>query len=909
MNKPSFLIPALATVLGLGHVSGASAEQKPRVRVDQRGDFALIGNTIGWYCASNAQRPLVGAAPVGSDVDQCGVSGSDSSADVFWRADDPAAGTARAALGISVDQARSTALLTLPKGATVTHAFLYWAGRRTAASGDSSVLVERPSVFSQEVNATDVYQIAQTSSTDVVYQSVADVTTLVQTRGAGAYRVSGIDVRAFEAAEEDVLFGGWSMVVLYQDTQAPSRNLTVFDGLDYVDPSTPSELLLSGFRVPDTGFDAKLGTIAYEGDAEFDGDMLFFGQAPLDESDALADAQNPSGNVFNSSRSYLGSPVSITGDLPQLTGAPGSMAGLDFDVIDVTARVSAGQSSAALRASSSFDRYFLGAFITSISTLRPDFSTSLKTAQDLNGGQLLPGDVLEYTITAENSGNDASANTVLSDLLPQGVSFVPGSIAITEGPGAGPLTDRAGDDQAHYDDQTRTITAYLGSGATASAGGSLAAGAKASIRFRVEIDAETRGVIANQGEISASGAHGAPTTSVRTDGNSQVAGPQPTETPVSECMNDAQCGGDAPHCDGSQQPATCVECTEDAHCPGDGATCDPQTLTCQCPQGATCRDSDRDGISDPDEVEHGSDPRDADSDDDGVSDGLEPGRFDDSDNDGLIDVLDPDSDDDGLYDGTEQGFGCDGPDTERSKAHCRPDADQGRTVTDPRDADTDAGGARDGAEDSDLDGALEPDERDPTAGHGADDRDVADRDGDGLSDDEEITLGSDPDDTDSDDDGLSDGDEHNPADDTDGDGSSNVLDTDSDDDGLYDGTETGRDCSDPDTTGASCVPDGDGGTTTTSAVHPDTDGGGATDGDEDANHDGVVDRGERDPTRGHGADDGATGKPPTGGTGEAGFATIAGSRGCSATRGDARDHTGLWLSLCGLGLLWRRRRR
>jgi clumping factor A len=905
MKKPSFSILTLATVLGLGHVSGARAEQKPRVQVDQRGDFALIGNTIGWYCASNAQRPVAGAAPIGSDVDQCGVSGSDSSADVFWRADDPAAGMARAALGIGVDQARSTALLTLPNGATVTHAFLYWAGRRTAASGDSSVLVERPSVFSQEVNATELHHIAQTSSTDVVYQSVADVTKLVQQQGAGAYRVSGIDVRAFEAAEEDVLFGGWSMVVLYRDPQAPPRNLAVFDGLDYVDPENPSELSLSGFRVPDTGFDAKLGAIAYEGDSDFDGDMLFFGPSPLDESDVLSDAQNPSGNFFNSSRSYLGSPVSITGDLPQLTGAPGSMAGLDLDVIDVTARVSAGQSSAALRAMSSFDRYFLGGFITSIATLRPDFSTSLKTAEDLNGGELLPGDVLEYTIMAENTGNDASANTTLTDALPQGVSFVPGSIVIADGPGAGPLTDRSGDDQAQYDDQTRMITVYLGSGATANAGGSLAASARTSIRFRVKIDPETRGVIVNQGEISASGAHGAPTTSVVTDSDSQVAGPQPTATPVSECMNDAQCGGDTPHCDLSGEPARCVECTEDAHCPGEGASCDPETLSCVCPEGVMCRDTDHDGIADADEVEHGSDPRDADSDDDGAPDGLEPGRFDDSDDDGLIDVLDPDSDDDGLHDGTEQGFGCDGADTDRTKPHCRADADQGSTVTDPRAADTDDGGARDGAEDSNLDGKLDSGERDPTRGHGADDRDVDDSDGDGLSDDEEITLGSEPYDTDSDDDGLPDGDEHNPADDTDGDGTINVLDSDSDDDGLYDGTETGRDCDGADTAGSSCIPDGDEGRTITSAVDPDTDDGGAEDGDEDADHDGVVDPGERNPTRGHGADDDddAPGKGS-----KRGFASIGGSRGCSTTGGDAPARPSAWLSLSVLGLLWWRRR-
>jgi hypothetical protein len=68
---------------------------------------------------------------------------------------------------------------------------------------------------------------------------------------------------------------------------------------------------------------------------------------------------------------------------------------------------------------------------------------------------------------------------------------------------------------------------------------------------------------------------------------------------------------------------------------------------------------------------------------------------------------------------------------------------------------------------------------------------------------------------------------------------------------LFDGTERGYDCAHPatDVTKGQCVADGDEGRTTTSAVEPDTDGGGASDGEEDANGNGVQDEGERDPNR------------------------------------------------------------
>jgi hypothetical protein len=232
-----------------------------------------------------------------------------------------------------------------------------------------------------------------------------------------------------------------------------------------------------------------------------------------------------------------------------------------------------------------------------------------------------------------------------------------------------------------------------------------------------------------------------------------------------------------------------------------------------------------------------------------VPDGQEPQWNEDSDGDGLINALDPDSDNDGLFDGTELGLDCANPDTDATKATCVADADGGATVTDPLDADTDDGGVTDGGEDTNLDGAIDPGETDPTAGHGADDGSNIDSDGDGLTDGEEGTLGTDPHDADSDDDGVIDGQEPNPGVDSDGDGLINALDPDSDGDGLHDGTEMGKDCSNADTDGTkgNCVPDADGGATTTSPLDPDTDHGGIPDGVEDANHNGQIDPGEGDP--------------------------------------------------------------
>ncbi len=256
-------------------------------------------------------------------------------------------------------------------------------------------------------------------------------------------------------------------------------------------------------------------------------------------------------------------------------------------------------------------------------------------------------------------------------------------------------------------------------------------------------------------------------------------------------------------------------------------------------------DTDGDGLSNQLEVTLGTSPTDADSDDDGLLDGDEPNPSCDTDGDGLLNVFDVDSDNDALFDGTEAGKDCDHPDTQ-DKKHCKFDGDPG-TTTAVLNADTDHGGVIDGSEDTNLNGVTGAKDTDPN--DPSDDGTLLDTDADGLTDALEATLGSSPADKDSDDDGVLDGDESNPSDDADGDGQLNIMDPDSDNDGLFDGTELGLDCvhADTDTAQNHCVVDGDGGSTTTNPLLADTDGGDVSDGDEDLNHNGVIDAGETNP--------------------------------------------------------------
>ena len=123
-------------------------------------------------------------------------------------------------------------------------------------------------------------------------------------------------------------------------------------------------------------------------------------------------------------------------------------------------------------------------------------------------------------------------------------------------------------------------------------------------------------------------------------------------------------------------------------------------------------DGDQDGLTDFEEDGGGLPARDADADDDGLDDGAEPQPFGDADGDGRINALDADADDDGLPDGLESGIVTPGPDTDVSRGNFVPDTDP-LTTTDPTNADTDGGGAPDGAEDRNVNGQTDSGETDP----------------------------------------------------------------------------------------------------------------------------------------------------------------------------------------------------
>lgn len=113
------------------------------------------------------------------------------------------------------------------------------------------------------------------------------------------------------------------------------------------------------------------------------------------------------------------------------------------------------------------------------------------------------GDVLRYTVTTRNDGGNPALQSVSSDRLDAGLDFVPGSIKVASGSGAGSLTDAAGDDRGEYGSGDRTVKVRLGDGGNATAGGSIGVGSSTSYTFDAKVKVSAAGgSVTNEAQVA-----------------------------------------------------------------------------------------------------------------------------------------------------------------------------------------------------------------------------------------------------------------------------------------------------------------------------------------------------------------------------------------------------------------------
>ncbi|MDX2026969.1 hypothetical protein [Microcella sp.] len=133
-----------------------------------------------------------------------------------------------------------------------------------------------------------------------------------------------------------------------------------------------------------------------------------------------------------------------------------------------------------------------GNFVDDISVTSGACVVTTKSVTLPSGGSVVRlGDTVQYSIVATNQGASAAALSSLVDVLPAGVSFVPGSISVTSGASTTAVSDAGGDDTGEFDSGANAVRVRVGAGATSSAGGTLAAGASVTVSFSVIVNSIT----------------------------------------------------------------------------------------------------------------------------------------------------------------------------------------------------------------------------------------------------------------------------------------------------------------------------------------------------------------------------------------------------------------------------------
>lgn len=352
----------------------------------------------------------------------------------------------------------SSAVLNLPAGSTVLYAELIWSG--TAITGIQNVLVDitptstinltTPTggptpVVSSLVTASE---IIFTTTGNTVYVRTQDVTALVQAGGNGTYTVGAVPGALGAPAlplSTEQNFLGWTLAVAYANASLPVRDLNIWVGNELVSAGVPTDIVVTGFTTPAAGpVTGRLLVSTGEGDVNIVGDQLLFGPTALSltpiGNPVTTPNANPGTSPNNPINNFFASQINNDNGLLDTNGTfgtanqnafPGTLVvaarqGWDITNVDVSSTLINSQNTATIRLNTAGDAYVnntVGLQVDAVGpVIEPVKSVDLATAN--------VGDVLTYTISFTNTGNGSADNVILTDIVPVGTAFVPGSVFV-----------------------------------------------------------------------------------------------------------------------------------------------------------------------------------------------------------------------------------------------------------------------------------------------------------------------------------------------------------------------------------------------------------------------------------------------------------------------------------------------
>lgn len=275
----------------------------------------------------------------------------------------------------------SSANLTLNSGQTVVSALLYWSG---SSAGDFDIKLN-----GNEITAERTF--SHMYSGLPYFAAYADVTSIVEAEGNGTYTFSDMDIYSTISNYCGIgtNYGGWSIIVVYEDPLLLLNQVAIFDGLESVSSNNNSlDITLTNIYAISDQL-SKIGFLAWEGDSSIAvNESLFINNTMIDNPPL-----NPSNNAFNGTNSYTNS---------------NQLYNMDLDFYDLQGIVYPGDTQIDIRLTSEQDFIMVNNIITVVNSELPDGTVVI------DGVVVSPQqDEIEvtYTVSNVNSTNVLPANT------------------------------------------------------------------------------------------------------------------------------------------------------------------------------------------------------------------------------------------------------------------------------------------------------------------------------------------------------------------------------------------------------------------------------------------------------------------------------------------------------------------
>ncbi|USL20752.1 DUF7507 domain-containing protein [Bacillus paranthracis] len=404
-----------------------------RFSTTTNGALAITGNTLGLSKISNQNR-----------AGTIGAIGAFITTNTALQVTSFPAGTT-----LNYTQNSSTALLNIPAGSTILYAELVWGGNYLSRDQNITNVLGNPVSFTTPVSTYSITPSAVTASNQTFvsgsitfgfYTRSADVTSLIQAGGSGSYTTGSVPglVDPIDASNGTINSAGWTLIVAYQNGTLPARNLTIYVAGNRVSAETGSaDVSVSGFLTPSGGpVSGRLFLSSTEGDADLIGDQALFGPN-FSSLNALSGPNNAVNNFFGSQINNAAGNLDTTGTFGTRnqsastgTNISAGRQGWDITSIDISPYLTNSQVSAAIRLTTNGDAYMLNTVGLQININSPN----IQATKSVNKSVAAIGDVLTYTVTIPNTGLLPANNVIFTDILPNGTSFIPGTVTVDNVP-------------------------------------------------------------------------------------------------------------------------------------------------------------------------------------------------------------------------------------------------------------------------------------------------------------------------------------------------------------------------------------------------------------------------------------------------------------------------------------------